>query len=77
MFKRAWADYEDDEELPPLPFGLIVIEPKPEAVKPVNPVNNKFWLLDLEEDSEEEVDEDYCIGCETGADAECAHTCCK
>lgn len=74
MFKRAWADYKDDEELPPLPRNLVVIKPKPKAVKPVN---NKFWLLDLDEDSEEEFDEDYCIGCETGADVESAHTCCK
>ena len=74
MFKRAWADYEDDEELPPLPWDLVEVKPKPEAVKPVN---NKFWLLDLEEDSEEEFDEDSCIGCETGADCESAHTCCN
>lgn len=74
MFKRAWADYEDDEELPPLPWHLAPIKPKSEVVKPVN---NKFWLLDLEEDSEEEFDEDYCIGCETGADCESAHTCCN
>lgn len=74
MFKRAWADYEDDEELPPLPFCLIAIKPKPEAVQPVN---NKFWLLDLEEDSEEEFDEDYCIGCETGVDCDSHHTCCN
>ena len=74
MFKRAWADYEDDEELPPLPWILIPVKPKPQAVKPFN---NKFWLLDLEEDSEEEFDEDYCIGCETGADCESAHTCCN
>ena len=74
MSKRAWADYEDDEELPQIPWYLITVNPKPEAVKPVN---NKFWLLNLEEDSEEEFDEDYCIGCETGADADCAHTCCN
>ena len=74
MFKRAWADYEDDEELPQIPWYLVTVKPKPESVKPVN---NKFWLLDLEEDSEKEFDEDYCIGCETGADADCAHTCCN
>lgn len=74
MFKRPWADYKDDEELPPLPWDLVTIKSKPEAVKPVN---NKFWLLGLEEDSEEEFDEDYCIGCETGADCKYAHTCCK
>lgn len=74
MFKRAWADYEDDEELPPLPWDLAPIKPKSEVVKPVN---NKFWLLDLEENPEEEFDEDYCIGCETGADCESAHTCCN
>ena len=69
MFKRAWADYEDDEELPPLPWILTVTKTK---ISP-KPTNNKFWLLDLEEDSEEE----FCIGCETGADAACAHTCCN
>ena len=74
MFKRAWADYEDDEELPQIPWYLVTVKPKPEAVKPVN---NKFWLLDLEEYSAEEFDEDYCIGCETGADADCAHTYCN
>lgn len=74
MFNRAWADYKDDEELPPLPWKLGVIKPKSKAVKPVN---NKFWLLDLEGDSEEEFDEDYCIGCETGADCKSAHTCCN
>ena len=72
MFKRAWADYEDDEELPPLPGDLVAIKPKSETVKLVN----KFCLLDLE-DSEEDSDEDYCIGCETGADCESAHTCCN
>lgn len=65
MFKRAWADYEDDEELPPLPWILIPVKPKPQSVKPVN---NKFWLLDMEEDSDEEFDEYYCIGYETGSD---------
>ena len=43
MFKRAWADYEDDEELPQIPWYLVTVKPKPEAVKPVN---NKFWILD-------------------------------
>jgi hypothetical protein len=65
MLKRAWADYEDDEELPPLPWSLIPVKPKPQAVKPVN---NKFWLLDMEEDSDEEFDEDYCIGYDTESD---------
>lgn len=71
MFKRAWADYEDDEELPPLPQELINSKPEP-----VKSFNNKFWLLDLEDESEEELDEDYCLGCETGADNDSAHTCC-
>lgn len=70
MFKRAWADYEDDEELPQIPWYLVTVKPKPEAVKPVN---NKFWILDLEENS----DEDLCIGCESGVDCSSAHTCCK
>lgn len=74
MFKHAWADYEDDEELPPLPWDLATIKSSPEIVKPVN---NKFWLLNLEKDSEEELDEDYCIGCETGVDCNAAHTCCN
>ena len=65
MFKRAWADYEDDEELPPIPWDWAPIKPNSEVVKLVN---NKFWLLDLE---------DSCIGCETGADCESAHTCCN
>lgn len=73
MLKRVWADYEDDEELPPIPWDLVKINSKSEAVQSVN---NKFWLLDLEEDSEEELDEDICIGCETGADTRYAHTCC-
>ena len=77
MFKRSWADYKDDEQLPPLPWDLVVIKPKSQAVKPAKRVNNKFWLLDLEEESDEEFDEDYCIGCETGADCNSAHTCCK
>ena len=72
MFKRAWADYEDNEELPQLPWNLAKIKSNHEAVKPLN---NKFWLLDLEEDSEEEFDKDYCIGCETGTDCDSAHTC--
>jgi hypothetical protein len=69
MFKRAWADYEDDEELPPLPWILTVTKTK---ILP-KPTNNKFWLLDLEEESEDK----FCIRCETGADAACAHTCCN
>lgn len=67
MFNRAWADYEDDEELPPLPWSLIPVKPKPKP-QAVKPVNNKFWLLDMEEDSDEEFDEDYCIGYDTGSD---------
>lgn len=73
MFKRAWADYGDDEELPPIPWGFVVIDSK----IPNNSAVNKFWLLNVEENSDEEFDEDYCLGCETGADASCAHTCCN
>ena len=73
MFKRAWADYGDNEDLPPLPWILVTIKQKPEAVKPVN---NKFWLLDLEEESEYS-DEEYCIGCESGVDCSFHHTCCN
>jgi hypothetical protein len=68
MFKRAWADYEDNEELPPLPWNFVVT--------PKSPITNKFWLLNMEENSEDS-DEDFCLGCETGTDAACTHTCCN
>jgi len=72
MFNRVWADYEDGEELPPLPWYLVIIKPKPETL---NPVYNKFWVLLL--DCEEEFDEDYCIGRETGAISSSTRVCCK
>jgi len=74
MFARKWADYEDDEALPPIPW-LVKAEPVPEN----KPLNNKFWLLDLEEedDTDEEFDEDFCIGCESGTDCASSHTCCN
>jgi hypothetical protein len=65
MLKRSWADYEDDEDLPILPWERPLVKP---VVK--NPTN-KFYLLELEDQS----DGEYCIGCETGCDCESSHTC--
>lgn len=57
MFPRRWADYEDDEELPPLPW---------KSTSSQTPPFNPFSVLD----------EDFCLGCETGLDSAYCHTCC-
>lgn len=60
MFKRSWADYEDDEDLPPIPWNLVPVKSvqKVKPVKPVKPANNNFWLLELENNSDSNSDED-------------------
>ena len=73
MLKRSWADYKDDEELPTLPWCLSVEVKVKLQINPVKSGNNKFWLLDLEE----EFDKDFCIGCESGVDNPFDHTCCN
>jgi len=61
MFPRRWADYEEDEDLPVLPWKQ----------SPVKKVGSNFFSV-LSEDTENE--EDFCLGCETGTDVH--HTCC-
>ena len=70
MLKRAWADYEEDEELPLLPWNLLpkVVAPVKETVKKFA---NAFSILELEDDS----DEEFCLGCESGCDCPSSHTC--
>lgn len=71
MFKRAWADYKEDEELPPLPWNLLPKFTEP-VKEPVKKFTNTFSILELEDDS----DDEFCIGCESGCDCPSSHTCC-
>ena len=75
MMKRSWADYEEDEDFPPIPvewlqsssLKLTNCDMSTTSIK-----NNPFVVLVDEEDDEEELD--FCIGCETGTDYY-NHTC--